>query len=248
MLFIVYTIYMSNIQSTLISNRSNWELSYQTIKLLEDGKLKFKDEILPFVGSIIAWPVLALFTSAFLPYHTYKYLKAVWYQNKMVKVLSNKDNLQEYLYNRLNQTTKILKNLNKDSTDEVEKLKYQRLTKEVTILQNDPDLNAISRIAELSFIKNSFNRQNAKECLVRSLLWIIPLGMYYDFNFRAPVNDQNTYAEKKEFLAPIPSLQKYDDLIDAHNQLIRENDFLFPFIEPKIVDNVVKDSQNAHKP
>ncbi|PJD95757.1 MAG: hypothetical protein CK425_07555 [Parachlamydia sp.] len=105
------------------------------------------------------------------------------------------------------------------------------------VILTDPEgrLDAIKKIAEMSFVKNAFKRQEAKEWIVHSILWLLPSGMFWDLSFNSPTNNRSTYKGNKNFLPAGTDLQAYDDLIDAHNKLVRNNDFVVPYIGYKIV-------------
>lgn len=98
-------------------------------------------------------------------------------------------------------------------------------------LSNPEDrLDAVKKIAEMSFIKNAFKRQESKEWAIHSIIWMCPLGFFLDLKFNPP-NDRATYEGNKNLLLD----ESYEDLVDAHNKLIRKNNFLVPFIQNKII-------------
>ena len=96
-------------------------------------------------------------------------------------------------------------------------------------------IEAIKKIAEMSFVKNAFKRQKSKEWIIHSILWLLPSGMFWDGYFNSPPNERSTYEGNKNFLPTGTDLQTYNDLLDAHNKLVRNNDFVVPYIERKIV-------------
>lgn len=114
--------------------------------------------------------------------------------------------------------------------------KINFLSHQKLVLSNpEGRLEAIKKIAEMSFVKNAFKRQESKEWIVHSILWLLPSGMFWDFYFNSPTNNRLTYEGNKNFLPPGTDFQAYDDLIDAHNKLVRSNNFVVPYIGHKIV-------------
>ena len=61
-------------------------------------------------------------------------------------------------------------------------------------------MEAIKKIAEMSFVKNTFKRQQAKEWVVHSILWLLPSGIFWDLHFNSPFNNRLTYEGNKHFL------------------------------------------------
>jgi hypothetical protein len=109
--------------------------------------------------------------------------------------------------------------------------RYKHLEHQKHFLSNSEiNLEDIKRIAELSFVKNAFYRQESKKMMVASIYMFIPWGLCL---FRASdVNARSAYEGKKDLLPSISNFEKYTDLVDAHNQLIEKNDFLVPLITP----------------
>jgi len=102
-------------------------------------------------------------------------------------------------------------------------------------LTGNDRVEAISKIAEISFVKNAFKRQESKEWITRSILWMLPSGIFWDLYVNSPLNNRSTYEGKKHFLPSTTDLKKYIDLVDAHNQLIKSHDFLVPYIKHTII-------------
>lgn len=116
------------------------------------------------------------------------------------------------------------------------RIKINFLSQQKLILSNpEGRLEAIKKIAEMSFVKNAFKKQESKEWIVHSILWLLPSGMFWDLYFNSPTNNRLTYEGNKNFLPPGTDFQAYDDLIDAHNKLVRSNNFVVPYIEHRIV-------------
>ncbi len=95
-------------------------------------------------------------------------------------------------------------------------------------------LEQIKIIAEFSFVKNGFKRQESKEWVAHSILWLLPSGLFLDlfFNLHA---DRLNYEGQKHFLPDSTNLKTYADLVDAHNQLIRKHSYLVPYIKQPII-------------
>lgn len=109
--------------------------------------------------------------------------------------------------------------------------KINFLSQQKLILSNpEGRLDAIRKIAEMSFVKNAFKRQESKEWMVHSILWLLPSGIFWDVYFNSPTNNRLTYQGNKNFLPLRTNLQTYDDLVDAHNKLVRSNNFVVPYI------------------
>lgn len=89
-------------------------------------------------------------------------------------------------------------------------------------------LEVIKKIAEMSFVKSAFNRQNSKKIILLCIAALIPLGLLFKIYFNRP-NDRLIYEGNKDFLPKETALADYDDLVAAHNSLAK-NDFLAPFL------------------
>lgn len=128
--------------------------------------------------------------------------------------------------------------IDKNTLHQLEQIrtKINFLYKQKLVLSNSEErVDIVKKIAEMSFVKNAFRRQESKKWMVHSILWLLPSGMFWDFYFNLSTNDRLTYAGNKSFLPIRTDLQIYDDLIDAHNKLVKNNDFIVPYIEHKIV-------------
>lgn len=116
------------------------------------------------------------------------------------------------------------------------RIRINFLSQQKHVLSNpEGRLEAIKKIAEMSFVKNSFKRQEAREWIVHSIIWLFPSGIFLDLYFNSPTNHRLTYEGNKKFLPSGTNLQTYDDLVDAHNKLVRNNNFVVPYIEPRIL-------------
>lgn len=111
--------------------------------------------------------------------------------------------------------------------------RFIRQKEVLTNLKGNERLEAIKRIAELFFVKNVFSRQNAKFkafflapiCLLPILF---PIGCIWQRFFGKTT--RMILEDKKDFLPLNTDLRKYKDLVDAHNQLIKNHDYLVPYI------------------
>ena len=118
------------------------------------------------------------------------------------------------------------------------RIKLNYLSHQKKVLSNPKEnerLEAIKRIAELSFVKNGFTKQGSKEWMTHSFLWMFPSGIFWDLYFNSPNNDRLTYEGKKDFLPNTTNLSTFTDFMDAHNQLVRKHDFLVPHIQHTII-------------
>lgn len=286
-------------QSVLVSNHLNWELSYKDYRSPAETRLRM---VACLIGVTIAWPIYFLGGAVLLTFHSFKYVKARWNQNKIINVLSNPKRFQEYSERRIQVCEKQIENLKshaiilmekylkapnetglpipqkKGITDylsselpknywkdfpwerfgdtdffqksndpnsadqntlkqlEQVRIKINFLSQQKLILSNpEKRVEAIKKIAEMSFVKNSFRRQESKEWIVHSILWLLPSGMFWDLYFNSPINNRSTYEGNKNFLPVGTDLQTYDDLVDAHNKLVRSNNFVVPYIEHTII-------------
>lgn len=113
--------------------------------------------------------------------------------------------------------------------DEIKvKLRFLLHQKDVlTKLEGKERIEAIKRIAEFGLIKSELIKQNSKEWIVRCICWMVPTGIFWDLVYSTN-HARQTYEGNKKFLPP--TLNQYADLIDAHNQLMRNHDFLVPYI------------------
>lgn len=99
--------------------------------------------------------------------------------------------------------------------------------------KKDQKLESAQRIAELSFVKNSFKIHEDKAMLKACVCLLFPTGIFWYYYFSLPSNDRLTYVGKKHFLPANTKLTQYADLVDAHNQLVKNNPFLVPYF-PKV--------------
>ncbi|MBA2368196.1 MAG: hypothetical protein H0V82_04125 [Candidatus Protochlamydia sp.] len=140
-------------------------------------------------------------------------------------------------WNEFLNTNFLEKSNNPNTSDKLTLLQLERARIKINFLlrQNaflaNPEgrLEAVKKIAEMSFVKQAFNRQESKEMTIHSVLWMLPSGFYWDLFLRR-INARLTYEGNKNLLPTITNLQTYDDLLDAHNTLIRNNDFIVPYI------------------
>ena len=113
---------------------------------------------------------------------------------------------------------------------EQSRLRLQFLLHQKTVLTDlsgETRLDAVRKIAEISFVRNGFKRQEAKEGIGRVFIWFLPTGMFWNLSFGS--NERLTFEGKKEFLTGLPNANRYNDLVDAHNQLIKNHDYLVPY-------------------
>lgn len=125
---------------------------------------------------------------------------------------------------------KTLRRLEKDRI----RLNYLLHQKEVlSNLEGNERLEAIKKIAEMSFVKHVFKRQESKEGIALSILFLIPTAPFWkDLSLKSI---RSTYEGKKHFLPPKTNLQSYEDVVDAHNKLVKNHNFLVPYVEHKII-------------
>ncbi len=289
------------VQSILVSNHTNWELTYRDSQCPKETRLSMTAAL---IGCIVAWPIFLIGGTVMLTLHSFNYFKTRWNQYKVIKVLTNKKNLEKCAEKRIECCKKQIKDLkshaiflmegclkkpmelnlpipqkkeikdylsshlpesywkdfpwdeflNKDFFQEsnipdnpdkktlqhLEKvrIKLNRLFHQEKILSNlkgNERLKAVKRITELSFVKNGFKRQKSKEWVVHAIFWLLPSGMFWDLYFNSPNNERLTYEGKSHFLPQSTKLRKYADFVDAHNQLVRNHDFLVPYIENTII-------------
>lgn len=118
------------------------------------------------------------------------------------------------------------------STLEKLRIRMDRITnqkQQLLALDNQRRMEMIRTIAEFSFIKNAFNKEEAKKFLAFSSIFIIPCGIAFS-SYLFSSNDRQTYQGKKAFLPPETRLDRFADLLDAHNQLIKDRPFLVPYL------------------
>lgn len=93
-------------------------------------------------------------------------------------------------------------------------LRLSRLQNESVFWESDENrLEHFRAIAQIALCKIAFRRLEAQEWIDRAILWMIPGGISYSMT--TPPNDRERVSQK---------------LLDAHNRLISENDFLLPYI------------------
>lgn len=110
-------------------------------------------------------------------------------------------------------------------------VKYHTLLrqKEALATGNDNEkLEKVRKIAELSFVKHGFKKQATKEWLLSPLLWALPTGGMFWFLYSS-TNERVLLENKKEHVKAVSSLQQYVDLVKAHNELIKNRDYLVPY-------------------
>lgn len=279
-------------KSHLVSNHENWELIYKDRDVQPLSQLRFIGDL---VTTAIAWPMCFLLATVLLPMYSFSYVKARRNQYKILNVLSNPKQMEEYTRKRIQvcearienlksmaiqrmerkpaliglpipqkqgildslskipdhwkdfpwytfmdadffQKSKDLNDVDKHSLQNLEQIRKQMsvLSHQKEVLLSPGRLEIIKKIAEMSFIKNAFKRQESKEWIFRSILWLVPFGFFVDERFNL-TNDRITYEGKKNFLPNGPQWKNYKDLVDAHNQLVRRNDFVVPYVETEIV-------------
>lgn len=125
----------------------------------------------------------------------------------------------------------------KDTLEQFEgiRTKINYLSHQKLVLSNpEGRVEAIKKIAEMSFIKNAFERQRLKEMAISSLSMLIPSGLFW-YAHLSSRNDRLIYEGNKNFLPVGTNLRTYNDLLDAHNKLVRNNDFVVPYIAHTII-------------
>ncbi len=108
-------------------------------------------------------------------------------------------------------------------------LKYKMLiyqNEQLTNCTETEQLERVRRVAELSFVKYGIKKRD-KVQLSDCLLWALPTGILW--YLLQGDNDRIYFEHKKEHLKAVPTLEKYKDLIEAHNQLIKTYDYLIPY-------------------
>ncbi|MBA3721423.1 MAG: hypothetical protein H0W88_03380 [Parachlamydiaceae bacterium] len=108
------------------------------------------------------------------------------------------------------------------------------LSRQITVLSNsagNDKLEAIKKIAELSFVKIQLKKEESKKWVFSSILEMIPLGHFWNTFSQPNVNDRLKYEKNKQFLLSINNLNTYEDLVDAHNKLVTNNSYLLPYIK-----------------
>lgn len=286
-------------QSMLVSNHTNWELLYQDSERPKESHLQL---VAALIITTITWPFFVIIGTGGVIFNSYSYFKAAWNQHRLIKVLSNQKDLEEYAEKRIQNCEKQIEflktnaielmEIHLDKPDEVglpipQKKTFldylrsnlpdsywtdfpwndflstdffqksiasnphdKRILKELeevrtginylshqkTVLLNpEGRVEATRKIAEMSFIKNAFKKQESKQWIVHTLFWLLPSGAFWDRCFNSPRNDRLTYEGKKVFLASVSNFQPYNDLVDAHNQLVKNHNFLVPYMTHKMI-------------
>jgi len=99
------------------------------------------------------------------------------------------------------------------------------------LTQPNVKAEVIKNIAEMSLIKATFKVQASKRNFFHSMLILLNAGLDLEYKYYYPQNDRLTYEGKKEFLSAGTDLQKYDDLVKAHNGLVEKHDYLVPYLQ-----------------
>jgi hypothetical protein len=103
-----------------------------------------------------------------------------------------------------------------------------------TLSSENEKLTSIRKVMQMSFIKNVFRIQRLDNLIQRSVIWLFPLGNFVDLYFNLSVpNDRLIYENNNRFIPPGIGLDQYSDLVEAHNGLISENQFLMPYFPPE---------------
>lgn len=92
--------------------------------------------------------------------------------------------------------------------------------------KGDARLKIITKIAEFSFVKNSFREHSCLEQIIFCCYLSLPFGLSFYDKYRSPTNHRLIFENKKGFLPNTKNFKGYTDLVDACNTLIRENNFL----------------------
>lgn len=116
---------------------------------------------------------------------------------------------------------------------EIVRAKINCISQQKVFLEKSPgDANIIKNIAKLSFVKNAFQRERSKQWLFFMIHSLVPTGIFFSsYLYMNPRrDDRSTYQGKKGFFPAGNEWNEYDDLIDAHNKLVSQNDYLVPYI------------------
>lgn len=126
------------------------------------------------------------------------------------------------------------KNFDRETLKQLESIRQRMIfnrRQHATLTSNAGDrVELIKKIAQLKFIKNGFEAQDYKNTALATSFWLLPTGFFWSILYSENHNDRGIYEGKKELLLPSTNLAHYVDLVDAHNQLIQNNDFLVPYI------------------
>lgn len=92
--------------------------------------------------------------------------------------------------------------------------------KALSKLSGSEKTETINNIAQLIFLNQQIKIQEVKKNLNKSLFYLLPIGFIYNKNFNRILNEKSIYEGNKKLLHP--SMNKYSDLVDAHNQIIKK--------------------------
>jgi len=123
----------------------------------------------------------------------------------------------------------------KDALEKLEQIRisYSIRLKQHKVLNNLNDvnyLNNIKKIALMSFVKSTFKKQRSSEVFVMVGVCNLPLGLFYLSHFsNIEKNAKELYENKNHFLSRVSKDLPQKDLVEAHNELVNNSDFLIPY-------------------